>query len=117
MTQQFPIIPPPALVQQWASEWTRSEDSRNLIDGRDNFMSARAAQWGADRELDACIKWLSEYLPCLGDWPMPENKLRTARRPEPSTSLRQQALAIFDKDQWSKEESSFIRQALESLPN
>jgi hypothetical protein len=46
---------------------------------------------GADQELEACVKWVSEYCPYFGDYPMPEDKLRAARRPKPP-SLKEQAL-------------------------
>jgi hypothetical protein len=42
-----PITPPPELVREWASE---SLATQNLCD--------RAAQWGADQELEACCKWV-----------------------------------------------------------
>lgn len=47
---------------------------------------------GADQELDACCEWVSQW---CGRWPdgtRPEDELRTARRPKPS-SLKEQALA------------------------
>lgn len=42
MKQQHPITPPPELVRDWASE---SLATQNLCN--------RAAQWGADQELEA----------------------------------------------------------------
>lgn len=79
--QQHPIIPPPELVEQWyASADNASEDA---ILG----VSNRAAQWGADQELDACCEWLAaDHTPVLGQ------RLRAARRPKPP-SLKEQALA------------------------
>ena len=117
MTQQHPITPPPTeLVQQWASEWMRSEDSRNLIDGRDNFMATRAAQWGADQELEACCEWGDKNLPVSA-----VHYLRAARRPKPP-SLKEQALIALkngkDDNNWTlltSTEVSIIRQALELL--
>jgi hypothetical protein len=93
MTQS--ITPSPELVQQWASEWMRSEDSRNLIDGRDSFMAARAAQWGSDQELEACCEYVYERLKlttaaCIAQ------ELRVARRPNPM-SLKEQALQALSE--------------------
>ena len=59
------ITPPPKLVQQWASE---SLATQNLCN--------RAAQWGADQELEACIAFVRR-----GPWC--SEKLRAARRPNP----------------------------------
>jgi hypothetical protein len=117
MTQQHPITPPPTeLVQQWASEWMRSEDSRNLIDGRDNFMATRAAQWGADQELEACCEWGDKNLPVSA-----VHYLRAARRPKPP-SLKKQALALINHDPanqpfLSDKGIDTIRRALEQLPD
>ena len=73
MTQQFPlpITPPPELIEQWMQVHTTKYD-----------LARQAAQWGADQELEACCEWVSKYLPYLGDFPMPEDKLRAARRPK-----------------------------------
>jgi hypothetical protein len=114
MTQQHPVIPPPELVQQWASEWMRSEDSRNLIDGRDNFMATRAAQWGADQELEACCHWLAE------ETPEPYiNALRFARRLKPPTLKEQalEALAHILNNSSTQLGADTIRRALEQLPD
>jgi len=87
MTQHYPkpIAPPPELVQQWASEWMHLQSVN-----RDNFMAARAAQWGADQELEACChcfaRDLRESLAL---------ELRARRRPKPLT-LKEQALAALE---------------------
>jgi hypothetical protein len=79
MKQQHPITPPQELVQQWASE---SLATQNLCN--------RAAQWGADQELDACLGEVSflnsQYL---------ADRVRAARRPEPSR-LKEQSLKHLD---------------------
>jgi hypothetical protein len=108
--QQHPITPPPELVQQWASE---SLATQNLCN--------RAAQWGADQELEACCKWLqceagdsaTEFV--AGD-------LRTARRPKPP-SLKEQALEELNLTadpngaELSRTQVELIRRALEALPD
>ena len=100
-----PITPPPELVQQWASE---SLATQNLCN--------RAAQWGADQELDACLGEVSfltsQYL---------ADRVRAARRPE-SPSLKEQSIALLDLIQgnqkpWQLEDLDLIRRALEALPN
>ena len=73
-----PITPPPGLVQQWINE----EDGLTA-----GHIATKAAQWGADRELEACCEWF------ICDWTDIEtaDKLRAARRPKPP-SLKEQAL-------------------------
>ena len=80
-----PITPPPELVQQWNTEG-RHQDYCTLTES----IAARAAQWGADQELEACC----EVLDNLNDgfW---SEKLRAARRPNPP-SLKEQALLQLD---------------------
>jgi hypothetical protein len=114
-----PIIPPRELVQQWYDE-ARGAGAKDIW----QFIATRAAQWGADQELDACCKWLQcnagEFIP--GD-------LRGARRPK-APSLKEQALEDLEQidgyavDQLSsyqiydelKRRVSNIRRALEQLP-
>jgi len=103
MTQEHPITPPPELVQQWDDEGTemfRPEYQQHL--------TARAAQWGADQELEACCEWLG----C---------ELRAVRRPK-SPSLKEQALvalhaiAVGANDmREQRQDLETIRKALEHL--
>jgi hypothetical protein len=83
MNEQHPITPSPELVQQWI----------NTDDGSGLFaepLATRAAQWGADQELEACCGWVQ------GNISSPEAaELRAARRPKPP-SLKQQALLQLD---------------------
>jgi hypothetical protein len=87
MTQQHPITPPPELVQQWFQEWNcdsiEEEDS-------DIYVATRAAQWGADQELEACCEWF------VRDWTDVEtaDALRAARRPKPK-SLKEEAITAL----------------------
>jgi hypothetical protein len=111
------ITPPPELVQQWASEWMRSEYSRNLIDGRDSFIATRAAQWGADQELEACCDWLGE--PEHSRRARGASELRAARRSKPQTlnSIALQMLGTIERDaHYLPEITDTIRRALEALP-
>jgi hypothetical protein len=103
------IVPPPELVQQWAHEWNtlgvRHPDATNTA----SYVATRAAQWGADQELEACCEWTQGYAEC-GD------SLRAARRPKPP-SLKEQALVALNKGCFpSDDEIAAIRRALEALP-
>jgi hypothetical protein len=107
MTNQHPITPPLELLQQWMTEFygTPIVPGEACID-----LAIRAAQWGADQELEACCEWTQGYAEC-GD------SLRAARRPKPP-SLKEQALA--ELAEWENvmdiAPDSPIRRALEALP-
>ena len=115
MTQQHPITPPPELVQQWIGEvWHEGTPVR--VAQSDIHIATRAAQWGADQELEACCDWMADETPTNYI-----NALRAARRPKP-TSLKDQALkALAEADlgsteaEWSQRFDT-IRRALEQLP-
>jgi hypothetical protein len=106
---EHPITPPPELVEQWRNE----EPYEGLL--------SRAAQYGADQELEACC----EYLVRCAQWePEDVAELRTARRPKPP-SLKEQALKALnsasfqpgtDFRQIDPARSAIIRRALEQLP-
>jgi len=86
---------------------------------RDNFMAAKAAQWGADAELEACCEWMR-----TASFGLSVNtsayQLRAARRPKPP-SLKEQALDQLDSFRGLLDmkglRSDTIRRALEALPN
>lgn len=80
------ITPPRELMEQWASE--KCYDERDWL--YEFNIATRAAQWGADRELEACCEWL--HWQNLATHPELIPSLRAARRPKPS-SLKEQALA------------------------
>jgi hypothetical protein len=104
-----PITPPPELVQQWEDQFLE----RPTINGCfiQSYIAAKAAQWGADQELEACCETLdmvngSEY------W---SQVLRSGRRPKPP-SLAQRALHILGTHgDLSCAEHDTIRRALEAL--
>jgi hypothetical protein len=110
--QQNSITPPPKLVQQWADEFYGGPGF-SKISSDDLYLAARAAQWGADQELDACVELTRDndgYDAALG--------LRATRRPKPP-SLKEDALAalhgIHDQGP-TPEQVVTIRRALEALP-
>ena len=80
------ITPPRELTEQWASE--KCYDERDWL--YELHIAARAAQWGADQELEACVELTRDndgYDAALG--------LRAARRPKPP-SLKKQACDALD---------------------
>jgi hypothetical protein len=82
---QHPITPPPELVQKWFTE------QRGLSEASRQHIATRAAQWGADQELEACC----EYLVRCAQWePEDVDELRAERRPEPP-SMKEQALVAL----------------------
>jgi hypothetical protein len=112
MTQQNPITPPPGLVQQWTHEYDRMDPRPNI----EPFIATRAAQWGADQELEACCEWLGQE-----GWSGESRQLRAARRPKPPR-LKEQSIALIDriqaaKETWDISELETIRRALEQLPD
>jgi hypothetical protein len=118
-SKSSPITPPPELVQQWLCSndypWGPFElTSITITANRLQSIATRAAQWGADQELEACVNWLIE-----NQNPRWAHALRAARRPKPP-SLKEQALAalnvIEDKMLGPTTEEILIRKALEALP-
>jgi hypothetical protein len=111
MTQEHPITPPPELVQQWREQAPRCRDSGIA---REDWLITRAAQWGADQELEACLDQLQR-------WGIQGvDNLRNTRRPKPP-SLKEQALIHFESFaatfETSGGDSDLIRRALEQLPD
>jgi hypothetical protein len=79
-------------------------------------IAIQAAQWGADQELEACLKHLFQR----GFSDADILCLRASRRPNPP-SLKEQALALVEQHEegWrpSPKDWDTIRRALEALPN
>ena len=118
MTESYPV-PPPELVGQWLCSddypWGPLEQSSiTITTNRLQNVATQAAQWGADRELEACCEWF------ICDWTNIEiaDKLRAARRPKP-LSLKEQALkALLHPDHGQHNERCLlIRRAIEQLPD
>ncbi len=110
-----PITPPPELVQDW------------LIDGAgkpslSNHLAARAAQWGADQELEACCDHIRDYQWGFVDRPDGTKMhravdLELARRPKPP-SLKERALRAWVCVEAGTDDQTamaVIRRALEAL--
>ncbi len=112
-----PITPPPELIEQWVAEacpecrLTYDEFTGESVE----ILATRAAQWGADKELDACCELMDR------DFMAGPSDLRAARRPKPP-SLKEQAYAALDAyiygnpDHSDKQNTyNIIRRALEQL--
>jgi predicted HD phosphohydrolase len=111
MTQQHPITPPPTeLVQQWVDTYFGGKISQS------NFhvdLATRAAQWGADQELEACCEWVKSKQTYWA-----HDELRAARRPKPPSlnQLAMQMLSTIERDaHYLPEITDTIRRALEQL--
>jgi len=124
MTQDYrhPATPPPELVQQWDREWREQQNapvigwSANLL----AYVATRAAQWGADQELEACLRLVE--IDGGEDAYDFARYIRAARRPKPP-SLKRVALLQLDTlnaDLGLEDKGvdlSQIRRALEQLPD
>ena len=80
MSNQHPITPPPELVDKWVNQ--------SPCINPEGYIATKAAQWGADQELEACCKGLPKLPPWSG------NDLRKHRRPKPP-SLKAQAIGAL----------------------
>jgi hypothetical protein len=101
-------------VVQWIKEFSQPNDPRWQEYEQD--IATRAAQWGADQELEACCEWLDRNCPSVG-----AHHLHTERRPKPP-SLKEQALdeldgiaAVFRMSHGGDLVCDKIRRALEQL--
>jgi hypothetical protein len=118
MTDQHPIVPSFEMANQWHKEACKDPyNGGKFIESKTlKYIATKAAQWGADQELEACCEWTQGYAEC-GD------SLRLARRPKPP-SLRKQACDALDTyvygdpNQDDKVRTyNTIRAALDALPN
>ena len=114
MNIEHPIAPPPELVQQWF------DDARNAWAEPQHHVATRAAQWGADQELEACCKTL-DMVNGSNYW---SQVLRSGRRPKPP-SLKELALKVLESAPGpdypsvmtilDADQHALIRRALEAL--
>ena len=97
-------------MQQWVAEiWHEGTPVQVALS--DEHIATRAAQWGADQELEACCEWLGQE-----GWSGESRQLRTARRPKPP-SLKEQALKALDAVHvfGNEGDRDAIRRALEQI--
>jgi hypothetical protein len=101
--------PPPKLVGDWLTE---AADLHLLIPSNLDYLATRAAQWGADQELEQCLRY-------AGDNGLSITRMRATRRPKPP-SLKEQALQLLETYNTSgvmltADQADTIRLALEAL--
>ena len=111
-----PITPPFELMNQWYKK-----ACKDPYNGGQFIMSQvlkdicnSAAQWGADQELEACLKWLAWESPTTAEW---VNRLRAARRPK-APSKAESALNALEhilRHSQTDHGANTIRLALERL--
>jgi hypothetical protein len=96
-----PITPPPELAAKWVAEIYG--DPVIPLQPITLRLVERAAQWGADQELEACCEEMKSIPSPLGIpfGEMASNALRAARRPKPP-SLKAQAILDAWENEWSK---------------
>jgi hypothetical protein len=120
MTQQHPITPPEELVASMIEQAFNPLGATGLsnpdqLTGAFADLVTRAAQWGADQELEACCEWVKSKQTYWA-----QDELRAARRPKPQ-SLKEQALdelhISFDRGYLKEGAADTIRRALEQLPD
>ena len=108
MTEQHTITPPQELIDLWFERCPYVAAPRVA-----QYIATIAAQWGADRELDACVEWF----PCFS---RDRKELRAHRRPK-LPSLKEEALEILDRQPdspfvvYRPSELDIIRRALKSI--
>jgi hypothetical protein len=116
VTKQHPIAPPPELVQKWMDDLYNAPGQ--FVSSDDKALSARAAQWGADQELEACCEAL-DMVNGSNYW---SQVLRSGRRPK-RPSLKEQALEALSRFDWNSHTTASemdadlktIHRALEAL--
>ena len=118
MTNPHPITPPPELVQQWGHDANLLGVPHNDENwAYEQHIANRAAQWGADQELEACLRLVE--IDAGEDAYDFARYIRAARRPRPP-SLKEQALLAIDTavadDRLSADVANVVRRALEALP-
>ena len=119
MTNQHPIIPPLALIDQW---WDEAKQNAKYDEPIGPLVATKAARWGADQQLAEDAKWLDQHAldaPHLKITPVGESLIE-AMRPKPP-SLKEQALSELnltadpDGAELSRTQVELIRCALEAL--
>jgi hypothetical protein len=99
------MTPPPELVEQWINEYLNEHPEGLNVE----VLVVSAAQWGADQELEACLRLVE--IDGGEDAYDFARYIRVARRPKPP-SLKQQAL---DRCNDYIDPDGIIRRALEAL--
>ena len=112
LTNQPPsdLLLPVEVIRSWATEYKEAGYAPEAVL---EYVAWEAAQWGADKELEACCEWHN-----VGGLPSLPKLLRAYRRPflKPPT-LKEQALAILDdcSVRLPGAHENILRRALEQL--
>lgn len=112
MTQEHPIAPTHEQVAQWGWE---APEARDAGVTRERYIAAKAARWGADKELEACCEWVDET-----GWLGAGDILCAARRsklPSLKEEVKQIVDCLIEGDCLNDEDALTLRRALESLPD
>jgi hypothetical protein len=111
-----PITPPPELVQQWGHDANLLGVPHNDENwAYEQHIANRAAQWGADQELEACLRLVE--IDAGEDAYDFARYIRAARRPRPP-SLKEQALNAHNRmmaGEEAQDDWAIVRRALEAL--
>jgi hypothetical protein len=129
VSNNSPITPPPELVEQWREKWSAVCGPFGV------YIATKAAQWGADQELEACCKVICNSATNFSATAHLEaqrrsDELRAARRPKPP-SLKEQAVEALGPEPLPVtapmgdtilnkniiERHRLLHRALEALPN
>ena len=108
------LMPPANLMKEWYDECRASEKPLHWP----LFSVLKAAQWGADQQLEACCDWVEKN----DMLKRAHHDLRAHCRPKPP-SLKQQALQALETADigysvtLTPAEGSMVRRALEALPD
>jgi hypothetical protein len=111
MTQEL-LTPPPELFTEWLNKALLQHDAKSGTIAA--MVADKAAQWGADHELEALLVWLR-----VKGFDNLASDLLSARRPKPP-SLKEQALQLLKTYNTSgvmltADQADTIRRALEDL--
>jgi len=112
-----PLTPPPELVQQWGHNAHLSGVPHTDEHwAYEQHIATQAAQWGADQELEACLRLVE--IDAGEDAYDFARYIRAARRPKPQTlsSVALQMLSTIERDaRYLPEITDTIRRALEGI--
>jgi len=105
----YPVKIPPELFTEWISEALLQHDAKSGTIAA--MVADRAAQWGADQELKACL-WHLESTRCNQ---IVITTLRAARRPRPPGLAEQALRAIVSGFDPEGRSGQVVIEALERL--
>ena len=104
MTDQHPITPPLALIDQW---WDEAKQNAKYDEPIGPLVATQAARWGADQMEEACFAWLA-----LNGYGITASRLRAAMLPKPPPTLKERIAAAIT----AGDERSALSLLNEALP-